>query len=68
MGDWLNANIGQFLVWLWQWIQALAFWVTCAGGIVSLDLYVVSKDKKYLKFIGETFVIYFFIKMMGAQS
>ena len=68
VSDWLNSMIGQFLIWLWQWVQALSFWIACAGGIVSLDLYAATKEKKYLQFLEVTFVIYVIIQMIGAQA
>jgi len=47
---------------MWNWIMGISYWVVCLTSIVSLSLYAVSKNKKYMQYVGIAFTLWIFMK------
>jgi hypothetical protein len=60
--NWITNNLLHFLSWLWVWFMALFYWYVCLSGIVSISLFAVSQNEKYIKYVVVIFVIWVFLK------
>ncbi len=47
---------------IWNWIMGISYWVVCLSSIVSISLYAVSRNRKYIQYVGVAFTIWIFMK------
>ena len=47
---------------IWDCTMGLSYWFVCLTSIVSVSLYAVSKNKKYMQYVGIAFTTWIFMK------
>ena len=62
MTEVIKEVIVNLFIWIWDWLMAIGYWVVCLSSIISVCLYAVSKDRKFLQYVGVVFVIWIFMK------
>lgn len=58
--QWLNDKALDILIWLWNFISTVSFWVCANGIVVCFLIYFCSKSKGSLQ-KASYFVIYFLL-------
>ena len=52
----------EFMRDIWTWMIGLSYWFVCLTSIVSVCLYAVSRNKKYMQYVGIAFTVWIFMK------
>lgn len=66
MGNVIVDALSGFFVWLWDWIEILAYWVATVLGMTSLICFIATKNSKYSQFTVVLIIIYILIMALGS--
>ena len=62
MTEMIKEAIINIFMWIWDGCLTLGYWYVCLSSIVSVCLYAVSKDKKFIQYVGVAIVFWIFMK------